>query len=465
MGTHMIAALLEFTKTFGLDLLGYFLTTGVFALLVFKLKPQRLMARKIQPQREPTGKDIKREILASIRTGAVFGLAAILGYALFQAGVMRVYFDVADYGLLYLLFTIPLVIVAHDAWFYWTHRAMHHPKLFKHMHVTHHLSRVPTPFTAFSFDPLEALSHALFTTVFVSLVPVHPGVMAFHFVFMIIRNVMGHTGFELMPKWWLNSTWTRWINTTTHHDLHHQRGGYNLGLYFTWWDKWMGTEHPDYEARFHETWARSDALDLAADDDRQSKLAGRVVAGLIGLFVGVALLLTAAPSRAADDTSLEGRWISKARDIILDIGPCQAGSDEWCGTIVWVPTDTNGQPRLDRMNKDHALKSRPLIGIKMGWGFAPSGTNKFDGGRIYSPDDGNTYKSKARVVSATQAEMDGCVFIFCRTEHLDRYVPGMKLLDPATMTLVDNTYDTRETEADSDADADADGAKQLARSD
>ncbi len=40
------------------------------------------------------------------------------------------------------------------------------------------------------------------------------------------------------------------LTTTTHHDLHHAQAGWNYGLYFTWWDRLMGTEHPDYHARF-----------------------------------------------------------------------------------------------------------------------------------------------------------------------------------------------------------------------
>ncbi|MDB5704262.1 MAG: sterol desaturase, partial [Sphingomonas bacterium] len=43
---------------------------------------------------------------------------------------------------------------------------------------------------------------------------------------------------------------TGWLTTTTHHDLHHSEGRHNFGLYFTWWDRWMGTEHPKYHARF-----------------------------------------------------------------------------------------------------------------------------------------------------------------------------------------------------------------------
>jgi sterol desaturase/sphingolipid hydroxylase (fatty acid hydroxylase superfamily) len=41
-----------------------------------------------------------------------------------------------------------------------------------------------------------------------------------------------------------------WITTPTHHDIHHAEAGWNYGLYFTWWDRLMGTEHPGYHARF-----------------------------------------------------------------------------------------------------------------------------------------------------------------------------------------------------------------------
>lgn len=74
---------------------------------------------------------------------------------------------------------------------------------------------------------------------------------------MIVRNVMGHAGVELHPAGMAQSKWFGWINTTTHHDLHHQSGRYNFGLYFTCWDRLMGTEHPEYVQRF-ETVTRRD---------------------------------------------------------------------------------------------------------------------------------------------------------------------------------------------------------------
>jgi hypothetical protein len=65
------------------------------------------------------------------------------------------------------------MIVAHDTWFYWTHRAMHRPRLFRVFHRTHHLSRTPTPWTAYSFSVPEALVQGAFVPLFLLLVPTH----------------------------------------------------------------------------------------------------------------------------------------------------------------------------------------------------------------------------------------------------------------------------------------------------
>ena len=51
------------------------------------------------------------------------------------------------------------------------------------------------------------------------------------------------------PRALADSRWFGWINATTHHDLHHSSFHYNYGLYFTWWDRLMGTEHPAYRAQ------------------------------------------------------------------------------------------------------------------------------------------------------------------------------------------------------------------------
>ena len=71
---------------------------------------------------------------------------------------------------------------------------------------------------------------------------------------------MGHAGAEVHPAAFGPGRWLGWATTTTHHDLHHEGGRYNYGLYFRWWDKLMGTEHPGYRAKFEAVTGRTAQL-------------------------------------------------------------------------------------------------------------------------------------------------------------------------------------------------------------
>ena len=142
------------------------------------------------------------------------------------------------------------MIVVHAAYFYWAHKLVHHPKRFRLYHRRHHLSMNPSPFTAYSFDIREAAIMVTFVLLWTLLVPHAPGSIAMFVVVSLVKNTLGHSGFELMPATREGKPMFDWLTTTVHHDLHHRRAGYNFGLYFTWWDRWMGTEDPIYHAEF-----------------------------------------------------------------------------------------------------------------------------------------------------------------------------------------------------------------------
>jgi lathosterol oxidase len=38
------------------------------------------------------------------------------------------------------------------------------------------------------------------------------------------------------------------LNTVQHHDLHHRYPKVHFSLYMTHWDRWLGTEHPEYRS-------------------------------------------------------------------------------------------------------------------------------------------------------------------------------------------------------------------------
>ena len=90
---------------------------------------------------------------------------------------------------------------------------------------------------------------ALFVPLVLQILPVHPVALSVFLGLMILRNAMGHCGVEFHAPGWIDGPLDA-LTTTTHHDLHHQCPDGNYGLYFTWWDRLMGTEIPGYLAAF-----------------------------------------------------------------------------------------------------------------------------------------------------------------------------------------------------------------------
>jgi Delta7-sterol 5-desaturase len=229
---------------------GRYVLVAIPAFLVFWywLGP-RLRRRWLRPS-PPDAASTRREIAYSVSTILVFSLASVVVYLGSDAGVLHLYTRVADHGVPYLVGSTILMIVAQDAYFYFTHRAMHHRWLFRVVHHVHHRSRHTSPFTAYAFSPIEALVHAAFVPLLLLVVPLHPVALFAFLAFMIVRNVLGHLAIELYPRGFATSFLGGMHTTATHHALHHERPRGNFGLYFTLWDRLLGTTDPTYLGRF-----------------------------------------------------------------------------------------------------------------------------------------------------------------------------------------------------------------------
>jgi sterol desaturase/sphingolipid hydroxylase (fatty acid hydroxylase superfamily) len=240
------------------DLSRYLIAAGVLTLflLVFSGFAE---ARRIQRGRRAARSDYWREILSSMRTVVVYAVVTLAILVGRETGVILLSIKVAP--LWTIAWQFALIVIAHDAWFYWAHRAMHHKRLFRATHLHHHKSRTPTPWTAYSFTMTEAVIEVAFVPLFLFITSqlgiAYAGYAILFFIWhQMIRNVMAHAGSELFPAGWVDNPWTDWITTTTHHDLHHS-SGHNFGFYFTFWDRWMGTEHPRYREAFREVTSRA----------------------------------------------------------------------------------------------------------------------------------------------------------------------------------------------------------------
>ncbi len=221
---------------------------GFWALLWVVLAPV-LKGRKIRPQTPPL-RQLALEVVFSVRAVAVFSTVALSTLLLDHAGLLPGPERAAEWGPLWFAAALVLIIVGHDAYFYWTHRLIHDPRLFRRFHRRHHKSHNPSPFTAYSFDLGEAAINGAFVPLWLVLVPTPWPVVGLFMLHQIVRNTIGHSGYELFPATADGRPLFDWLTTVTHHDLHHAEAGWNYGLYFTWWDRWMKTENPAYHARF-----------------------------------------------------------------------------------------------------------------------------------------------------------------------------------------------------------------------
>jgi sterol desaturase/sphingolipid hydroxylase (fatty acid hydroxylase superfamily) len=218
-------------------------------LVLWVLLAGLIRARKIRSATPPP-RQLATEFLYSLRSMAVFATVGVGITFLSRTGLYPLADMASRWGTPWLLASILIGIVAHDAYIYWIHRLMHRSRWFRRTHRRHHKSNNPSPFTAYSFDINEALLMAGFAVVFPLVFPMHWEAMSWVMMHQIVRNTLVHSGYELTPARADGRPWFDFLTTTTHHDLHHAQAGYNYAAWFTWWDRWMGTEHPEYYARF-----------------------------------------------------------------------------------------------------------------------------------------------------------------------------------------------------------------------
>ena len=253
----LIAALPAWPTILGAHMLLIVVPAGVAFLALYVWKGNPFRRRKIQPGFAPSHA-IRREVFYSLLTAFIFALNGVFIYVSMANGWTLIYTDFADYGWLYGAFSLAVAIVLHDAYFYWTHRLMHHPRMFERFHRLHHESHSPSPWAAYAFAPVEAVIQAMFLTILIFILPLHVTVIYLFMLHMIVRNVVGHSGFELFPRGMPAHAVLGVLTTNTHHDLHHSSMGSNYGLYFTWWDRLAGTEHPDYREVFDRVTRRGE---------------------------------------------------------------------------------------------------------------------------------------------------------------------------------------------------------------
>jgi Delta7-sterol 5-desaturase len=229
----------------------YFLIAGIFHVWFYMFKKDRWQQRRLG-KKDLDKKQFYTEVKWSIITSMLFALAGAFTTILWQKGYTKLYLDVHEYPLWYLPVSLLISMFIHETYYYCLHRWMHQPKVFKLLHKVHHDSNTTSPWTAFSFHPLEGLLQAVVLPLTIMFIPMHVYVLLTQLTLMTFSSVINHVEIEVYPANFHKHILGKWMIGATHHSLHHKQFKYNFGLYFTFWDKWKRTQSPKFNELFEE---------------------------------------------------------------------------------------------------------------------------------------------------------------------------------------------------------------------
>jgi uncharacterized protein (DUF2147 family) len=122
----------------------------------------------------------------------------------------------------------------------------------------------------------------------------------------------------------------------------------------------------------------------------------------------------ATPVWAAPDVA--GNWLVENRTALVAIAPC---GKHMCGTIAKILVNRPGVPTTDIRNPDPARRDRPFQGLRIISGMKPA-AKRWEGGTIYDPNTGKSYKSHMQLNEDGSLKVSGCFAFICKSQRWTR---------------------------------------------
>ena len=239
---------------FAIVVFRYFLMAGLFWLVFYKWQPRSMQARQIY-KNLPAAPIQKYEMKWSLITSVIFAVSGSLLGLIWQKGWTQIYLKMDQYGWIYFFVSLFLISIVHEIYFYWTHRWLHLPAIYKKFHAVHHKSLTPSPWASFSFHPMEGFINALALPLIVLFIPVHPIALIIYLTFMTLSAVTNHMGFEILPAK-AHKGIGRFLVSGVHHTMHHKYYRSNYGLFYTFCDQIFKTEHPEFSNEYQKVFTK-----------------------------------------------------------------------------------------------------------------------------------------------------------------------------------------------------------------
>lgn len=126
------------------------------------------------------------------------------------------------------------------------------------------------------------------------------------------------------------------------------------------------------------------------------------------LMIMSLFFIASLPLFSQGSSAVTGKWYTKNKKSVVKI---YKSGDQYHGKIVWLknPRNDDGSVKRDVNNPKSSLRDRKILGLRILKGFSYDGDGEWDGGKIYDPEKGKTYKAQMELKSKNKLEVRGYV--------------------------------------------------------
>lgn len=108
------------------------------------------------------------------------------------------------------------------------------------------------------------------------------------------------------------------------------------------------------------------------------------------LILVAVIMLSATVMVKAQADQIEGQWYNDIKTAKILI--TKESNGKFYGKVIWLKEPLkDGKPKLDELNEDEKLRSRPRLGLTILKGFVKDSDKRYTDGTIYDPLNGKTY--------------------------------------------------------------------------
>ena len=138
-------------------------------------------------------------------------------------------------------------MLCEDFTFYWSHRTLHHPRLYPYIHKMHHTYNTTVGIAAEYAHPIEFILGNMLPTAIGPMIIGPNAHMLTIFAWYTVRfgeTLDGHCGYEFS---WSPYRLIPFSGGSDYHDFHHSANVGNYASFFSFWDTVFGTNRDFYQ--------------------------------------------------------------------------------------------------------------------------------------------------------------------------------------------------------------------------